>query len=203
MNLKLLAPLSIGTAVAVAACGTPSDVRDYAKTSSAQMTSMRADLKGLTTREQGAMAIRRRAAALLLLTAQQGEIGMDQKLDKIRKAPKLPGGTCGASCSGTLLATIISRYQQQERGKADRARELQTFLDQLDSKKQTLPTATSMTALDNAAQMAGSLGDEMSKEELAAFLFDYFKQVKDGVEAGQKDATKAAGAAASATAGHP
>ena len=61
----------------LAGCGTPGEVRDYAKTSSAQMTSMKQDLTGLSTREQGTLSIRRRIVAELLSSAQEGEATLD------------------------------------------------------------------------------------------------------------------------------
>jgi hypothetical protein len=199
MNLRLLAPWLL-TVIFVAACGTPDEVREYAKTSGAQMTSMQADLKGLSTREQGSLAIRRRSAALLMLTAQQDEADLERDMQVIRQIPKESGEACGRNCSIAQLNAVLARYQQQERVKADRARESQTFLDSLDSKTKPLATSASIGALENASKLAGSLGDEMTKEELAAFLFDYFKQVKAAVDEGQKQADKAAAAAGAAAA---
>src|SRR5262249_26803466 len=158
-------------------CGTPAEVRDYAKTSSAQMTSMKQDLTGLATREQGTLSIRRRTVAELLLAGQQSEATLDDVQQReVTLAAQKPGTRCGPSCA-TLLGSVVARYQQREKANADRAQEMQETLAALDSKLKPLDTAAnpSITALDSASKSAGSLGDEMSKAELAAFLFDYFK----------------------------
>ncbi len=184
----------------VAGCGTPEEVRDYAKTSSAQMTSMKQDLTGLSTREQSAISIRRRVAAELLLAAQQGEATLDEvQQDEVVRAAQAPGTVCGQNCSA-LLDFVVGRYERHEKADAGRAREMQDFLAALDSKLKPLDTVAnpSITALDSASKSAGSLGDEMSKAELAAFLFDYFKQVKSGVDEGQKQSAAAASNAVSA-----
>lgn len=188
----------------VAGCGTPGEVRDYAKTSGAQMTNMKQDLAGLSTREQGTLSIRRRTVAQLLLSAQQGEATLDNvEQREVTLAAQKPGTVCGTSCS-TLLDLVVGQYQQREKNNAARAQEVQEALADLDSKLKPLDTIAnpSITTLDAASKSAGSLGDEMTKAELAAFLFDYFKQVKAGVDEGQKQTKDAALTAASKASSH-
>ena len=178
----------------LAACGTPTEVVDYAKTSSAQLTTMSSDVAGLSTREQGVLDVRGRTAMGLLNAAQDAETGYDTAVGMMEKAPLASDERCGQPCAPDLLTAVINRQKERQRRADSQAAEQQVLAAALERAKK--PTnddqAAQVKALTAAANSAGSLADEMTKEELAAFLFAYFKQVKSSFDEGQKQKAKAA-----------
>lgn len=186
--------LLTAAAAVLGACGTPTEVVDYAKTSSAQLTTMSSDVAGLSTREQGVLDVRGRTAMGLLNAAQDAEAAYDTSVGLMEKAPLAGDERCGQPCAPDLVSTVINRQKDMHRLAESQAREQQTLAATLEQAKK--PTnddqAAQVKALTAAASSAGSLADEMSKEELAAFLFAYFKQVKSSFDEGQKQKAKAA-----------
>lgn len=180
--------------MALAGCGTPSDVRDYAKTSGAQMTTMSANVGGLGIREQGILDVRRRTAEGLFLAAQDADADYAKAVELMNKSAPAAGERCGQSCAPDLVTAVINRYQQQQRAADEQAAARENFNTGLDQKIKpfTETQAAQVQALSAAANTAGSLSEEMSREELAAFLFAYFQQVKSSFDEGQKQKTKSA-----------
>ena len=180
----------------LAGCGTPKDVRDYAKTSAAQMTTMSDNVGGLGTREKGVLDVRRRTAESMFLAGQDADADYAKAVALMNKAARGNGESCGQARAPSFVAVVINRYQQQQQAADDRAVARQNFNAGLDQKIKpfTEAQAAQVQALSAAAQSAGSLSEEMTQKELAAFLFEYFKQVKTSFDEGQKQKTQSAAA---------
>ena len=188
-----LIPLAVASAL-LCACGTPTEVRDYAKTSGAQLTTMSSDVAGLSVRERGVLDVRGRTTLGLLNAAQEAETGYGDAVEMMEKAPLASDERCGQACAPDLLTTVINRQAERRRQADAQSAEQQALATLLENAKK--PTnddqAAQVKALTAAASSAGSLADEMSKEELAAFLFAYFKQVKSSFDEGQKQKAQSA-----------
>ncbi len=172
----------------LAGCGTPDDVRDYAKMTDAHIVTMNEQLSGFGLWENETIRSRRETALQLYRLANGSEQTLKQKTDRVGTGDE-PCKSSKANCI-RVYELVLSRYAQDLQTAASAEEKEAAFTKSLDAKLVSVPEklAPIKANLELAGKSAANLSQELSKKEQAEFLFRFGKQVKKTYDDGRKEA---------------
>ncbi len=172
----------LGLLVMLTGCGTPEEVRSYAKTTDLHIITISDNLQKIAALEDG-LVESRRITAIQLNEARRATASNLERSKSLHEEDAVK-----------FMKKVIDDFEKQQKEIEDNLNSRRAFEEKLDGKlKRVAPVVEQQKpALAAASKSAGALAEEMPKKELAEFLFKYAKSAKKAYEDSRKAAEDAA-----------
>ncbi len=190
MSIRTGTPVFLLLCCSLAGCGTPDEVREYAKITDTHISSISQQLSNFGRWENGVIQSRRDTALQLNRYANETDDLLKRAVSRV--------GTEDEPCKSSreecirLYELVLTQHARWLQTAVNIEQGETAFAKSLDAKLTPIPEKlTSIKAnLDLASKSAVSLSQELSKKEQAEFLFRFGKQVKKSYDDSREQAEK-------------